>query len=125
MMSLNTNAVITRTPSSSSPCGKKITAPATTPTVPTKVTVLGLIPHLRNRLASGAQTLVQNWRNLSSMAGSGYRVRHLVTDPEGRRRDREHQDRDQSRTDQSRRGDGVEAAGHDADLGGSDDERQR
>src|SRR3954453_1523623 len=72
-MSLKTNAVITSTPTNSCPCGKKTTAPATTPRVPTNVTVLGLIPQRRNRLPSGAQTLVQNWRNLSSMAGSGYR----------------------------------------------------
>src|SRR3954454_15921965 len=74
-MSLKTNAVMTSTPTNSWPCGKKITAPATTPRVPTKVTVLGLIPQRRDRLPSGAQTLVQNWRNLSSMSGSASRVR--------------------------------------------------
>src|SRR4051812_40068370 len=120
-MSLNTNAVITRTPTNSFPWGKKITAPATTPRVPTKVTVFGLRPQRRNRLPSGAQALVQNWRNLSSMAGSGYRVGLRFLDTQGGGGDREHQHRDQSRTDQTGRGHGVQAPGDHTDLGRRDD----
>ena len=71
IMSLKTKAVITRTPASSHPCGKKTSAPAQTPSVPTKVTAFGLTPIRRRRLPNGAQTLVQNWRKRSSMAGAG------------------------------------------------------
>jgi len=44
MRSEKTNTVMTRTPTHSCPRGKKIKAPATTPTVPTIVTVSGETP---------------------------------------------------------------------------------
>ena len=75
MRSLNTNAVITRTPISSSPRGKNTSAPATTPTVPKKVTMLGVTPSRISRWARGFQTLVQKSRNLSSMVAAGYPLR--------------------------------------------------
>ena len=53
--SLNTKAVITRTPMSSSPCGKKTSAPAHTPRVPTSVTASGLMPSRRNSRTNGRQ----------------------------------------------------------------------
>src|SRR5215216_3495138 len=126
MMSLNTKAVITRTPTKSFPCGKKITAPATTPSVPTNVTVLGLTPSRRSRLPRGAQTLDQNWRNLSSMAASGYRVVGLLVPAEERRRDDgEDEHRHQAGADQP----GSRGLGHQVeagpDLGCGHDEGER
>ena len=59
---------MTTTPSHNWPRGKKISAPAHTPTVPTSVTTSALTPSLSRRLAIGAITLVQNCRNLLSMA---------------------------------------------------------
>ena len=52
-MSLKTKAVITSTPASSQPCGKQTSAPAQTPSVPTRVTVLGLTPELEQEVAHG------------------------------------------------------------------------
>ena len=70
--SLNTKAVITRQPCQSIPCGKKTSAPAETPSVPTTVTTSGLIPSLMNRLMNGARaTPCQKALNLSSMVGAG------------------------------------------------------
>jgi hypothetical protein len=67
-MSENTKHVTTTTPSQIWPRGKKIRAPAATPSVPTRVTTSGLTPSLSSRWAIGAITLVQNCRNLLSMA---------------------------------------------------------
>src|SRR6476469_9876693 len=72
MRSLKTNAVITRTPVSSLPCGKKTSAPAATPSVPTRVTASALTPSLMSRWATGEMTFVQKARKRSSMAGAGY-----------------------------------------------------
>ena len=70
--SLKTNAVITSTPVSSSPCGKKTSAPAATPRVPTSVTASGLMPSRRNRWTNGASmTPCQKALNLSNIAGAG------------------------------------------------------
>src|SRR3954453_21690537 len=80
-MSLNTKAVITSTPASSQPCGKHTSAPAHTPSVPTRVTALGLTPIRSRRSPSGAQTLVQNSRKRSSMAAAGYPHRHPAPAP--------------------------------------------
>src|SRR5215203_6305548 len=67
MMSLNTNTVMTRTPMRKSPRGKKISAPALTPIVPTQVTQSGLTPSRSSRSPSGAHTLDQNCRKRSSI----------------------------------------------------------
>src|SRR5215213_238439 len=84
MMSLKTNAVITRTPIRNSPRGKKISAPALTPIVPTQVTQSGLTPSRSSKSPSGAHTLDQNCRKRSSMAlllGPGGRE-HLAGVPQ-------------------------------------------
>ena len=70
--SLKTNAVTTSTPCQSQPCGKKTSAPAATPSVPTSVTTSGLIPSLMNRLMNGARALpCQKALNRSSMVAAG------------------------------------------------------
>jgi hypothetical protein len=56
--SLNTKAVTTSTPCHSSPWGKKTSAPALTPRVPTRVTASGLIPSRRKSVTNGASTTV-------------------------------------------------------------------
>ena len=56
---------------SSSPRGKKTSAPATTPIVPTRVTVSGETPSRISRWAIGLKTLVQNLRKRSSIVGWG------------------------------------------------------
>ena len=55
MRSLNTNAVMNSTPPSRCPCGKKTSAPAHTPTVPTKVTTSGLMPEPDEQVDEGRQ----------------------------------------------------------------------
>ena len=67
----NTNAVITRTPTSSWPRGKNTSAPATTPTVPTSVTASGLTPRRRKNLAIGGEQLGPEARNRFSIARAG------------------------------------------------------
>ncbi len=67
MRSENTNAVTTRTPTNNCPRGKKPKAPATTPTVPTIVTVSGETPHFINTCEMGLKRLVQKWRKRSSI----------------------------------------------------------
>jgi hypothetical protein len=70
MRSLKTNAVITRTPVSSIPCGKNTSAPAHTPSVPTKVTASGLTPSLMKKWTKGARTTpCQKSLDRSSMPG--------------------------------------------------------
>ncbi len=80
--SLKTNAVMNRTPISSSPCGKNTSAPAQTPTVPTNVTVSGLMPHLMKSLTKGMSTTpCQNPLNLSNMCAdaTGRRCRTVAS----------------------------------------------
>ena len=85
MRSLNTNAVMTSTPVSSLPCGKKTRAPALTPRVPTSVTASGLIPSLMKRLTNGASmTPCQKLLNLSNIVRGGYRERLGVDRPDRR-----------------------------------------
>ena len=56
MRSLKTNAVMKTTPCHNMPCGKKMSAPAHTPMVPTRVTASGLMPSLRNSMTKGLST---------------------------------------------------------------------
>ena len=78
MRSEKTKAVMTSTPTSSWPCGKKTTAPAQTPRVPTSVTTSGLTPARSRPVTTGLKKAVQNARNLSIMARSGYRPTALI-----------------------------------------------
>ena len=73
---------------SSSPRGKKTSAPDTTPIVPTMVTMSGVTPIFIRPCATGLKTLVQNWRNRSSivdeapferLTASGLPARHGST----------------------------------------------
>ena len=54
--SLKTKAVMNRTPTSRCPVGKNTRAPAHTPTVPTKVTVSGLMPSRMKSRTNGRST---------------------------------------------------------------------
>lgn len=64
-----TKTVITMVPQKNSPIGKKTSAPAITPAVPTRVTASGLTPRRSSRAANGVRTRVKNARAyLFSMA---------------------------------------------------------
>src|SRR5689334_8122264 len=70
MPSASTKTVTQTAPCQSHPCGKQISAPTSTPSVPITVTVSGEMPHLLNRFAGGAITAAQTVRKRSSI-GSG------------------------------------------------------
>src|SRR5512145_234359 len=68
----NTNAVITRTPTRRSPCGKNQRAATTTPSVPTTVTASGLTFQRSRSRATGEIRFVKKARRCSNMARAGY-----------------------------------------------------
>src|SRR5688500_13094208 len=78
-------AVMNSTPASRWPCGKKISAPAVVPAVPTSVTASGLIPSLTKRLTNGASmTLCQKCLNLSNMTPRRLPPGEVRADAQGR-----------------------------------------